>query len=49
MLDGRIDVHGTVKELRSRGVLDDIAKEGVLLVREKEEAVEECVENVSDE
>ena len=37
MLDGRIDVHGTVKELRARGVLEDIAKEGTLLANEKEE------------
>ena len=42
MLDGRIDVHGTVKDLRAQGVLDDIAREGVLLVSEKEEeAMEE--------
>ena len=25
MLDGRIDTHGTVKELRARGVLEEIA------------------------
>jgi hypothetical protein len=25
MLDGRIDTHGTVKELRSQGVLEEIA------------------------
>lgn len=25
MLDGRIDTHGTVKELKSRGVLEEIA------------------------
>jgi hypothetical protein len=42
MLDGRIDVHGTAKELRARGVLEDIAKEGALLADEKqEEAVAE--------
>ena len=42
MLDGRIDVHGTVKELRAQGVVDDIAKEGTLLADERqEEAVAE--------
>lgn len=42
MLDGRADVQGTVKELRARGVLDDITQEGALLTREiEEEAVAE--------
>ena len=27
MLDGRIDVHGTVKELRSRGVLESVIQD----------------------
>jgi hypothetical protein len=36
MLDGRIDVHGTVKDLRSRGIIDDIAKQEALLRSESE-------------
>jgi hypothetical protein len=44
MLDGRMDIHGTVKDLRSRGVLDDVVKEEVLLSKElKEEAAVEGV------
>lgn len=50
MLDGRIDVHGTVKDLRAQGVLDDIAREGVLLASEKEEeAMEEGGGDAVDE
>lgn len=40
MLDGRIDTQGTVKELRSRGVLDDITHdEAVEAHKEEQEAV----------
>lgn len=38
MLDGRIDLQGTVKELRARGQLSDIEAEGVV---EERKAVEE--------
>jgi hypothetical protein len=37
MLDGRIDVHGTVEDLRSQGFLDDIAKLGALRSEEPDE------------
>ena len=37
MLDGRVDTHGTVKELRAQGLLDDIAHDAALEAREKEE------------
>lgn len=38
MLDGRIDTQGTVEDLRSQGVLDDIAQDEAIEVI-KEEAV----------
>lgn len=38
MLDGRIDTHGTIKDLRAQGVLDDIAQDAEVEVQ-KEEAV----------
>ncbi|TDL21715.1 P-loop containing nucleoside triphosphate hydrolase protein, partial [Rickenella mellea] len=37
MLDGRIDTQGTVKELRERGVLEEITQESALEVQEKVE------------
>ncbi|KAH9924948.1 multidrug resistance-associated ABC transporter [Amylocystis lapponica] len=40
MLDGRIDTQGTVKELRERGVLDDIAQDESVEVHKEEQAVE---------
>jgi hypothetical protein len=39
MLDGRIDTHGTVKELRVQGVLDEIAHEAAVEVKKEEVAV----------
>ena len=39
MLDGRIDTQGTVKDLRSRGVLDDIAHDESVEVAKEEQAV----------
>ncbi|KZP25984.1 hypothetical protein FIBSPDRAFT_918282 [Athelia psychrophila] len=39
MLDGRIDTQGTVEELRSQGVLDDIAHDEAVEVLKEEEAV----------
>lgn len=39
MLDGRIDVQGTVKELRAQGVLDNIIVESTVEVQEKEQQV----------
>ena len=41
MLDGRIDVHGMVKDLRSQGVLDGIAKEEAYFHRDEGEATTE--------
>ncbi|TDL21671.1 multidrug resistance-associated ABC transporter [Rickenella mellea] len=35
MLDGRIDTQGTVKELRERGVLEEITQDSALEVQEK--------------
>ena len=40
MLDGRIDTQGTVKELRSRGVLDDITHDETVEAHKEEQAVE---------
>lgn len=34
MLDGRVDLQGTARELRARRVLDDIAQEGALISKE---------------
>ncbi|KAJ6593236.1 multidrug resistance-associated ABC transporter [Mycena capillaripes] len=39
MLDGRIETQGTIKELRTRGMLDDIAHETAVEVRKEELAV----------
>lgn len=39
MLDGRIDTQGTLKELRTRGVLDDIAQDESLEAHKEELAV----------
>lgn len=36
MLDGRVDTQGTVKELRAQGVLDDIAQDAAIEVKEEE-------------
>jgi hypothetical protein len=35
MLDGRIDTQGTVKELRLRGVLEDIEKDAAMDVTQE--------------
>lgn len=43
MLDGRIDTQGPVKELRARGVLDDITHdEAAEAAKEEQEAAEEA-------
>ena len=47
MLDGRIDTQGTVKELRSRGVLDDITQDEAVEAHKEEQAVE-IAEKVAD-
>ena len=39
MLDGRIDTQGTVKELRSLGVLDDITHDEAVEAHKEEQAV----------
>lgn len=39
MLDGRIDTQGTVKELRAQGVLDDIAQDEAIQVKEEEAVI----------
>ncbi|TDL18516.1 hypothetical protein BD410DRAFT_880297 [Rickenella mellea] len=41
MLDGRIDTQGTVKDLRSRGVLDEIARDSAPPAQEKGEETKE--------
>ncbi|KAF7792210.1 hypothetical protein EIP86_003243 [Pleurotus ostreatoroseus] len=40
MLDGHIDTQGTVKELRSRGVLDDITHDEAIEAHKEQQAVE---------
>ena len=40
MLDGRIDTQGTIKELRARGVLDDITHDESIEAHKEEQAVE---------
>lgn len=48
MLDGRIDTQGTVKELQSRGVLDDITPGESADTYEKQRAAEIQVEKASE-
>ena len=40
MLDGRIDTQGTVKELRSRGVLDEITHDESVEAHKEAQAIE---------
>lgn len=40
MLDGRIDTQGVIKELRARGVLDDITHEESVEAHKEEQAAE---------
>lgn len=40
MLDGRIDTQGTVKDLRARGVLDDITHDESVEAHKEEQATE---------
>lgn len=40
LLDGHIDTQGTVKELRSRGVLDEIAREESIEAHRADQAIE---------
>lgn len=40
LLDGRIDTQGTVKELRSRGLLDDITHDESIEAQKTEQAIE---------
>jgi hypothetical protein len=43
MLDGRIDTHGTVKELRAQGILDDITHDAAVeVMKEEAELVKEA-------
>ena len=46
MLDGRIDTQGTVKDLRTKGILDTIAQESPEEVQEKKE--EEAIEVIEE-
>lgn len=39
MLDGRIDTQGTVKDLRARGILDEITHDESVEVHKEEQAV----------
>jgi len=43
MLDGRVDTQGTVKDLRSQGVLDNITQDSTLQAESKEKAVESAI------
>ncbi|KAI0357033.1 multidrug resistance-associated ABC transporter [Trametes cingulata] len=44
MLDGRIDTQGTIKDLRARGMLDDIARVEEIEAHKEEQAVEAAKE-----
>ncbi|KZP20583.1 hypothetical protein FIBSPDRAFT_537529 [Athelia psychrophila] len=50
MLDGMIDTQGTVKELRSQGILNDIAQDEAVEAPKEEEAVavDVVVDNAAD-
>lgn len=50
MLDGRVDIQGTVKELRASGQLDHITLEAAVEVQEEKEAeaVEEARKEVAE-
>lgn len=39
MLDGRIDTHGTIKDLRAQGILDDIAQDAEVEVQKEKDAL----------
>jgi hypothetical protein len=39
MLDGRIDTHGTIKELHAQGILEHIAQDAEVEVQKEAEAV----------
>lgn len=43
MLDGRIDVQGTVKDLRASGVLNDIALESAIEVEQEQNQMKTAV------
>ena len=43
MLDGRIDIQGTIKELRAQGVLEEITVDAKAEIREAEMVKEEVV------
>ena len=49
MLDGRIDTQGTVKDLRARGVLDDITHDEAVEVHKEEQAVAAAEKENEDE
>lgn len=49
MLDGRIDTQGTVKELRARGVLDDITHDESIEAHKEEQAVEAAEGSAAEE
>jgi hypothetical protein len=44
MLDGRIDTHGTTKELRAQGILEHIARDAEVEVQKEEVAVAKSVD-----
>ncbi len=39
MLDGRIDTHGTIKDLRAQGILDDSANDAEAEVQKERDAL----------
>lgn len=49
MLDGRIDTQGTVKDLRARGVLDDIARDEAVEAHKEEQQAEAEAEVIADQ
>lgn len=49
MLDGRVDTQGTLKDLRARGVLDDITHDESVEAHKEEQAVEVAEASTDEE
>jgi len=48
MLDGRIDTHGTIKDLRSQGALDNIAYDAGVQVKKRKITTKACTTEVEE-
>jgi len=48
MLDGRIDTHGTIKDLRSQGALDNIAYDAGVQVKKRKVTTKALPAEVED-